>query len=75
MSQTFDSYFCIVVTPDEPVADLCVLDAVDDAAALRAASEIAHAWPAARRVEVYRGERPIGVISAATPDASLLEAA
>ena len=75
MCQTFDSYFCIVVTPDQAVADLCVLDAADDSAALRAASEIARAWPAGGRVEVYRGERPLGVIAAAAAGAPLRQAA
>lgn len=71
MSQTLDSYFCIVVLPDQPVADLCVLAAADDAAALAAAGGIARAWPAAGRVEVYHGERALGVISSAdeTPTA------
>jgi len=75
MSQTFDSYFCIVVLPDQPVADLCVLNAADDAGAMKAAARIAQAWPTARRVEVYRGERPLGAVPGADRTTSLPEAA
>jgi hypothetical protein len=75
MSQTFDSYFCIVVLPDQPVADLCVLDAADDAGAMKAAARIAEAWPTARRVEVYRGERALGVLAGADKTAPLPAAA
>ncbi len=65
MSQTSDPYYCIVVLPHEPVADLCVLSARDDASALRAAADVARAWPAGARVEVYQGERRVGVHEAA----------
>ena len=75
MSQTFDSYFCIVVTPDQPVADLCVLDVRDDAAAMGAAAGIARAWPAALRVEVYHGERSLGAVAGAATGAPLRAAA
>lgn len=75
MSQTLDAYFCIVITPDQPVADLCVLDAADDEAAMQAAEEIARAWPAARGIDVYRGERRVGTIGAASTPAPLKEAA
>ena len=62
MSQTSDPYFCIVALPDQPVADLCVLSARDDAAALRAAAEIARDWPGEAWIEVFQHERRVGVL-------------
>ena len=56
-----DPHFCIVALPDQPVADLCVLDAADDAAALLRAAAFAHAWPDGAWAEVFRGERRVGV--------------
>lgn len=55
-----DRYFCIVSLPGQPVADLCVLDARDDAAALRQAEAAAAGCPGWIRVEVFRGERRVG---------------
>lgn len=57
-----DSYFCIVSLPAEPVADLCVLDAADDGAALGKADEVALGWPVDATVSVYLGERLVGVL-------------
>lgn len=57
-----DSYFCIISLPDQPVVDLCVLDAAGDAAALRRAAEAGLAWPGYARIEVYQGERRVAVI-------------
>lgn len=62
-----DCYYCIVSTNDEPVADLCVLQARDDGMALaraRAAAEQVAGW---ERVSVHAGERVVGLI--ARPDA------
>jgi len=58
-----DCYYCIVSTSEEPVADLCVLEARDDAMALaraRAVAEQAAGW---ERVSVLAGERVVGVIT------------
>jgi len=57
-----DCYYCIVSTNEDPVADLCVLDARDDGTALaraRAAAEEVAGW---ERASVYAGERVVGVI-------------
>lgn len=62
MSQNSDPYFCIVALPDQPVADLCVIAARDDAAALSRAAEIARDWSGSARIEVFQGERPVGVL-------------
>jgi len=67
MSQTSDPYFCIVALPDQPVADLCVLSARDDASALRAAAEVARGWPVEARFDVFQGERPVGTLDGAAP--------
>lgn len=65
MSQTHaEPYFCIVALPEQPVADVCVLAAEDDASARRRAQEIAGAWPGWSRIELYQGERPITVLEA-----------
>ena len=53
-----DCYYCIVSTNEEPVADLCVLDARDDGMALARARAVA-GW---ERLSVYAGERVVGVV-------------
>ena len=75
MSPNADPYFCIVTLPDQPVADVCVIAAADDAEALRRASEIAAAWPGWARVEVYQGERPVGVLRPPASEPALPRAA
>lgn len=75
MSQTSDPYFCIVALPDQPVAELCVLSAADDAGAMKAAGEVARQWPEHLRIEVYRGERRVGAVHAAEDGHALPEAA
>jgi hypothetical protein len=57
-----DCYFCIVSLPAESVADVCVLDARDDEAALRRAHEVALVWPVDATVSLYRGERLVAVL-------------
>lgn len=57
-----DCYFCIVSLPAESVADLCVLDAGDDEAALRKAHRMALDWPVAATLSLYRGERLVDVL-------------
>lgn len=57
-----DSYFCIISTPGEAVADLCVLDAVTDDAALLRAGEVARQWNRIEKVEVFHGERRVGAL-------------
>lgn len=57
-----DSWYCIVSLPADPVAELCVLDASDDADAVRKAHEIAACWPGAATLRVYRGERLVAAL-------------
>jgi len=57
-----DCYFCIVSLAVEPVADLCVLDADDDEAAVGRAHEVALGWPVEATVSVYQGERLVAVL-------------
>ncbi|MDZ4111966.1 MAG: hypothetical protein U1E18_20540 [Brevundimonas sp.] len=62
-----DSYYCIVATADEPVADLCVLDARDDGTALDRARAVAEAAAGWEQVSVYAGERVVGVVERMRP--------
>jgi hypothetical protein len=78
MSQSYrETYFCIVALPDQPVADVCVLAAGDDASAIRRAQEISCSWPGWLRIELYQGERPVAVLESEglqieqTPDRDL----
>ena len=57
-----DCYFCIVSLPFEEVADLCVLNAADDAEAVGKAHEVALSWPVEATVSVYQGERLVAVL-------------
>ena len=57
-----DCYYCIVSTNEEPVADLCVLDARDDAMALARARAVAEQVAGWERLSVYAGERVVGVV-------------
>ena len=58
-----DCYYCIVSTNEEPVADLCVLDARDDGMALARAGAVAGQVAGWARVSVYAGERMVGVVA------------
>lgn len=58
-----DCYYCIVSTNEEPVADLCVLEAGDDAMALARARGVAEQVPGWERASVYAGERVVGVVA------------
>ncbi len=64
-----DSYYCIVGTAEDPVADLCVLDARDDETARARALAVAEGVAGWARVDVYAGERMVGVVerACATP--------
>lgn len=55
-----DRYYCIVGTAEDPVAELCVLDARDDGTALERARAVAGEVGGWERVSVYAGERVIG---------------
>lgn len=57
-----DSYFIIFQLPDQPVADILVLDAADDETALARAAEFGADWPLFARLEVFQGERRLAVI-------------
>ena len=57
-----DCYYCIVSTNEEPVADLCVLEARDDGMALARARAVAEQVAGWERVSVYAGERVVGLI-------------
>ena len=61
-----DSYYCIVATADEPVADLCVLDARDDGTARARALAVAEGVAGWERVSVYAGERLVDRIDRAS---------
>ena len=60
-----DSYYCIVSTAEDPVADLCVLDAQDDETARARALAVAETVAGWARVGVYAGERVVGVVERA----------
>ncbi|WP_298744639.1 hypothetical protein [uncultured Brevundimonas sp.] len=64
-----DCYYCIVGTAEDPVAELCVLDARDDGAALAGALRVAEDVAGWERVDIYAGERAVGRVerAAATP--------
>ena len=47
-----DCYYCIVSTNEEPVADLCVLDARDDGTALARARAVAEQVAGWERISV-----------------------
>lgn len=55
-----DCYYCIVGRAEEPVAELCVLDARDDGTALDRARAVAEGVAGWARVSVYVGERVVG---------------
>jgi len=57
-----DCYYCIVSTNEEPVADLCVLEARDDGMALARARAVAEQVAGWERLSVYAGERVVGVV-------------
>jgi len=70
-----DSYFCIVSTSRETVADLCVLGAMTDREALELAREIADRWADVQTVAVYQGERSVGSFDYEGRESALLQAA
>lgn len=59
-----DSYFCIVSLPADPVADLYVLEARNDEAALREARRLVLDWPVTVTLHLYLGERLVDVVTA-----------
>lgn len=66
-----DCFYCIVSTAEDGVADLCVLDAGDDATALDRARAVAEGVPGWERVSVYAGERLVGVVERACATSGL----
>ena len=66
-----DCYYCIVSTNEEPVADLCVLDARDDGMALARARAVAEQVAGWERLSVYAGERVGGVVERMTETTEL----
>lgn len=60
-----DRYYCIVATAEDEVAELCVLDARDDEAALARALAVAEDAAGWERVSVYVGERLVGRVERA----------
>lgn len=66
-----DCYYGIVSTNEEPVADLCVLDARDDGTALARARAVAGQVAGWERISVYAGERAVGVVSRVAEAAEL----
>jgi hypothetical protein len=57
-----DSYYCIVSTHSDPVADLVVLQAATDGEALARAHEIATAYPRLAQLFVFFGERNVATL-------------
>lgn len=55
-----DCYFCIVDLPGKMGADVCVLVARDDSAAMKAMAEQAARWIGFETIFLYYGERFIG---------------
>lgn len=70
-----NAYYCIVSADGEPVADLCVLEAGTDDAALRAARRIAKGWTSLERIDVYQGERPVASLFGPAHDVGMRQAA
>jgi hypothetical protein len=70
-----DCYYCIISTPEEAVADVCVLDAVSDDTALLRAGQIAGGWVWLDKVEVYYGERRVALLDYAQHPDNLRKAA
>ena len=66
-----DTYYCIVETAANEVADLCVLDAADDQAAHERARAAAEDVPGWTRVRLYAGERRVGTIERNAPSTAL----
>lgn len=66
-----DSYYCIVGTDAEPVAELCVLDARDDLTARARALEVADTVAGWARVSVHAGERVVSRIERAVAPTAL----
>lgn len=55
-----DCYFCIVNLPGKMGADVCVLAAKDDGAAMKAMAELATRWIGFETIFLYYGERFVG---------------
>ena len=55
-----DCYFCIVNLPGKMGADVCVLAAADDTAAMRAMAVQAVHWIGFETIFLYYGERFVG---------------
>ena len=70
-----DRYYCIVGTAEDPVAELCVLDAQDDGTALERALTVAGDVGGWERVSVYAGERMVGCVERAAERSGLRLAA
>lgn len=66
-----DRYYCIVGTAEDPVAELCVLDAQDDGTALDRALAVAGDVGGWTQVSVYAGERLVGRIERTTERSEL----
>ena len=66
-------YYCIMSTGQQPVADLCVLDATSDADALVRSRDAAERNGPVDRLAVYHGERLVASIAVAQPSAGEAE--
>ncbi|WP_436357017.1 hypothetical protein [Brevundimonas sp. CEF1] len=58
-----NSYFCIVNMPGVPAREICVLDAADDASAIKALDAVEALWIGFDTICLYQGERFIKVLS------------
>ena len=56
------AYFCILNMPAAPAREIAVLPAANDREAQDASFAVAWRWPGFETVEVYEGERLVGII-------------
>jgi hypothetical protein len=61
-SRILRSYFCILNMPAVPAREIAVLPAANDREARDASEAVAWRWPGFETVEVYEGERLVGII-------------
>ena len=66
-----DCYYCIIATDEDEVADLYVLEASDDEAALVQARAAAGGVAGWMQVRVHDGERLVATLERASPPGEL----
>lgn len=53
------TYLCYIHRTHKSVADLTIVPCEDDTALPARIDELVRAWPGARRIEIFDGERPV----------------